>query len=113
MAILATVLMNGNRLAASFWAGVDIRNDLFSWCVQTEWGLSSHVVPVCAAAAVCCCLLPPWAESSILEELCLHPDKRFPLISQMNLIFVLLQYCLPHCQTAFTSLQVSGKTFID
>lgn len=62
MAILATVLMNGNHLAASFWAGVDIRNDLFSWCVQTEWGLSSHVAVglyLCVQqqqCAVVCCL---------------------------------------------------------
>lgn len=49
------------------------------------------LVPMCAAAAVCCCVFPLWAESNVLQKICLYPNKLFPLITQMNLIFLLLQ----------------------
>lgn len=58
-------------------------------------GLFSHVAVglyLCVQQQQCAvCVLPLWAESNILKKLHLHPNKLFPLITQMNLILVLLQ----------------------
>lgn len=57
-----SALPNENRSAASFWAGANIGDDDFAWCVQTEWGLFLHVAVglyLCVQqqqCAVLCCL---------------------------------------------------------
>lgn len=53
------------------------------------------LVPVCAAAAVSCCVFPLWA----LQKICLCPNKL--LITQMNLIFLLLQMLSSSLLTCF------------